>query len=312
MPRTPELVDLVVLARVVERLSFARAAADLGVPASTLSRRIAALERRLGVRVLERTTRMVRPTDVGRLLAERGARVREELEQADRLVADHQRAPRGVLRITVPTPVADDFLGPGVAEYVRRYPETRVEVVAENRLVDLAAEGYDAAVRAAELPDSTLGSVRLGVVAPVLAAAPRYLERAPPLRHPRDVAAHTTVVFGRKRRSQWRFTNRSGTSTTVAVTPRATANSAPMIADMVAAGVGLATLPRFVAQARRLTVLEPGGFRPVSVDLCIVTPSARATPPKVRAFVDLMRELVAARPDMFDAVIPRRNVAHGS
>jgi DNA-binding transcriptional LysR family regulator len=311
MSKTPELVDLVVLARVVDRLSFARAAVDLGVPASTLSRRIAALERRLGVRLLERTTRMVRPTDVGRLLAERGARVREELEQAERVVADHQRAPRGVLRLTVPTPIADDFIGPAIAEYVRRYPEMRVETIAENRMVDLVREGFDAALRVAQLPDSSLGSVRLAVVGPVLAGSPRYLDRAPPLRHPRDLANHTTLAFGRKRTQRWRFLGRAGAVATVTVQPRATANSAPMVADMVAAGVGLATLPRFVAQLKQLAIVEPGGYRPVPVDLSIVTPSARATPPKVRAFVDLMREFVAARPDMFDYVIPRRNVAHG-
>jgi len=312
MPKTPELVDLVVLARVVERLSFARAAADLGVPASTLSRRIAALERRMGVRVLERTTRSVRPTEIGQLLAARGTRVREELDLAERDVADHQQAPRGVLKLSVPTPVADDFIGPAIAEYIRRYPDIRVEVVAEDRLVDLIAENYDAAVRVAELADSSLGSVRLGVVSPVLAASPRYLERAPPLRHPRDLAAHTTVGFGRKRRSRWHFANRSGTAATVDVTFRAIANSAPMIADMVAAGTGVAIVPRFVAQAKQLAMLEPGGYRPAPVDIYIVTPSARATPAKVRAFVDLFRDYVAARCDMFEYVIPRRNVAHGS
>src|SRR6476646_210066 len=105
---TARMVDLVVLARVIDRGTIAAAAAELGVPASTVSRRIGALERRLGQRVLERTTRSLRPTELGVLLAERGRRVKTELDLADQLVADHQRAPRGVLRISVPTPTASD------------------------------------------------------------------------------------------------------------------------------------------------------------------------------------------------------------
>lgn len=302
-----ELVDLVVLARVIERGSFARAATDLGVPPSTLSRRIAGLERRLGVRVLERTTRHLRPTELGELLAERGGRVRRELEDADRVVADHQRAPRGLLRLSVPTPVADDFLGPALGEYLRRYPEMRVEIAAEDRLVDLVTEGIDAAVRVAPLADSTLGAVRLAVVAPVLAASQRYLDRAPPLRRPRDLAdpGHTVIGFGRRRKLTWTFVGRGTASETVELTPRAIASSAPLVAALAAEGTGLAMIPRFVATRAGLLVVEPGGFRPRPFDLNIVTPSARAQAPKVRAFIDLMRDFVAARPDMFDAIVPR-------
>jgi DNA-binding transcriptional LysR family regulator len=299
-----ELVDLVVLARVVERGSFARAAADLGLPPSTLSRRVAALERRLGMRVLERTTRHLRPTEIGELLAERGQRVRRELEDAERAVADHQRAPRGLLRLSVPTPVADDFIGPALAEYLRRYPDMRLEVVAEDRLVDLVTEGFDAALRIGRLTDSALGAVRLAVLSPVLAAAPRYLERAPPLRRPRDLAAHAFVAFGKRRRQAWTFVGRGGATEDVELVPRANATSAPLVAQLAAEGAGVALLPRSVVARAGLAVLEPGGFRPRPSDLSIVTPSARISATKVRAFVDLMREFVASRPDLFDAVVP--------
>lgn len=298
-----ELVDLVVLARVVERGSFARAAADLAVPPSTLSRRVAALERRLGVRLLERTTRHVRATEIGEQLAERGQRVRRELEDAERAVADHQRAPRGLLRLSVPTPIADDFLGPALCEYLRRYPDMRVEIVAEDRIVDLVTEGFDAALRIARLADSSLGTARLGVVAPVLAAAPRYLERAPPLRRPRDLAAHAIVAFGKRRRQTWSFVGRGGATEEIELSPRAIASSAPLVAQLAADGAGVAMIPKFVAVRAGLTVLEPGGFRPQPFDLSIVTPSARMSATKVRAFVELMRDFVAARSDMFEAVV---------
>jgi DNA-binding transcriptional LysR family regulator len=298
------MIDLVVLARVIERGSFARAAADFGVPPSTLSRKVAALERRLGVRVLERTTRHLRPTEIGTLLAERGARVRRELEDADRAVADHQRAPRGLLRITVPTPIATDLIGCALAEYLRRYPDMRVEVLAEDRIVDLVGEGFDVALRAAALPDSTLGAIRIAVVGPVLAASRRYLDRAPPLRHPRDLANHTVVGFSRRRKLTWTFTRRDAVET-VEVAPRAIANSAPLVAQLVAEGAGLSLLPRFTAVTNDLVVVEPGGFAPRKLDVSIVTPSARQSAPKVRAFIELMRDFVATRTDMFDAVVPR-------
>jgi DNA-binding transcriptional LysR family regulator len=300
-----ELLDLVVLHRVVERGSFARAAADFGVPPSTLSRKVAALEKRLGVRVLERTTRHLRPTELGEMLAERGSRVRKELEDAERAVADHQRAPRGLLRLTVPTPIATDFLGPAIAEYLRRYPDMRIEVSADDRVVDLVGEGFDVAMRAAALADSSLGVVRLAVVGPVLAASNRYLERAPPLRHPRDLVNHAIIGFGRRRRMSWTFVKRDVTET-IEVTPRAIATSAPLVAQLVAEGSGLSLIPRFTATATpNVTIVEPAGFRPQSFDVSIVTPSARPAAPKVRAFIDLMRDYVSARTDMFDAVVPR-------
>ena len=295
------MIDLVVRYHVVERGSFARAATDLGVPSSTLSRKIAALERRLGVRVLERTTRHVRPTEIGLVLAERGTRVRRELDDADRVVADHQQAPRGILRLSVPTPVATDFIGDLLAEYMRRYPDVRVEVLAEDRLVDLVGERFDLAIRVGSLDDSTLGATRVATVTPVLAAARSYLLTAPPLRHPRDLAAHAIVGFARSRRLTWRFVGRGTDEERVELTARATANSAPLVAELVAAGHGIAMLPKLTSSTARLEVVEPGSFRPRTLDVHVVTPSAGKPPPKVRAFIDMMRDFVVRRPDLFDA-----------
>lgn len=301
-----DLVDIVVLARVVERGSFAAAAPDFGVPASTLSRRIAALERRVGVRVLERTTRSLRPTEVGELLAERGRRVRSELAAAEQLVSDHQRTPRGVLRISVPTPTASDLLGPPIAEYVRRYPEMKLEIVAEDRIVDLIEEGFDASIRLARLPDSSLGTIRLGTIRPVLATGQAYLDRAPALRHPRDLEAHAIVGFGAKRKQTWKFV-RGTNDTTVDVTPRVVSTSAPLVAQLCSAGAGLALLPRFTALAAGLVIVELGGWQPESHDFSIVTPSARTVPPKLRAFVDLLHAFVISRPDVFETSVPRKS-----
>ncbi len=296
--------DLVVLARVIDGGSFARAAAELDVPPSTLSRRVAALERRLGVRALERTTRRLRATEVGELLAVRGRRVRSELEEAERVVADHRQTPRGILRLSVPTP-ANDMLHTVLADMLARYPELRVEVVATDGPLDGVADGFDAALHVGAIrAGSTHGVVRLGRISPVLAGAARYLERAPPLRHPRDLAdaAHAIVMCGRSRRQTWHFVAAKG-GATVAVTPaapRALVPTKSLATQLVAAGLGLSIIPRAAALAHPgITILEPAGFRPASGPFSVVTPSARTTAPKVRAFVDAMKAYVAARTDLF-------------
>lgn len=297
--------DLVVLSRVIDRGSFARAAEELDVPPSTLSRRIAALERRLGVRALERTTRHLRATEVGELLAARGRRVRAELEEAERVVADHRQTPRGVLRLSVPTP-ASDFVGPVIAELLVRYPELRVEVVASDRPLDVVSGGFDAALHVGSIRGAgrTLGVVRLGRMAPVLASSKRYLDRAPPLRHPRDLAnaGHSIVAVGRSRNRTWEFEPAKGgpTVTIVPPAPRALVTAKALVAHLVAAGGGLGLVPRTAALAvPGIVVVEPGGYRPASGPFSLVTPSARTSAPKVRAFVDAMRAFCAARPDLF-------------
>ena len=289
--------DLVMLARVIDRGSFARAAEDLDVPPSTLSRRIAALERRLGVRTLERTTRHLRPTEIGELLAARGRRVRAELDEAEREVADHRQTPRGVLRIAMSS-AGGDLIAPAIAEMLARYPELRVEIVTAEEPLDV--EDFDAAL-CVEFANTarTRGVVKLGHIAPVLAASPRYLDRAPPLRHPRDLENPAHAIVGLQRRSTWKFTNGSGSTISVRRSvPRTLVNAKVMVAQLVAAGAGIGLVPRSQVGAG-LIVLEPAGYRPVGGPFYLVTPSPGTAPPKVRAFGDAVRGYIATRPDLF-------------
>src|SRR5262249_21405149 len=148
-------------------------------------------------------------------------------------------------------------------------------------------------------------------VAPGLGASTRSLDRAPPLRSPRDLTTHAIVGFGRRRRVSWTFVKRDATEA-VEVVPRAIANSAPLVAQLVAEGAGLSLLPRFIATGTpNVTIVEPGGCRPQAFDVSLLTPSGRLAAPKVRAFVDLMRDFVGSRTDMFDAVVPRARTSTG-
>ncbi len=297
--RMAELVDLVVLARVVERGSFARAAADLGLPPSTLSRRVAALERRLGVRVLERTTPPPAATEIGELLAERG-----------RACGASSRTPSARWRITsgrragssgytsVPTPVADTCIGPALAEYLRRYlPTCGSTKRPRTRLVDLVTEGFDAALRIGRLTDSALGAVRLAVVAPERAAAPRYLDRAPPAAPgQRDLATHSSA-FGKRRRQTWTFVGRSGATEDVELVPprerhqrAASSRSSPPRAPA-------SRSPPLRRGAGRTPRPRAGRLQPLSPPICsVVTPSARISATKVRAFVPISCRLRPGAP----------------
>lgn len=294
--------DLVVLARVIDRGSFARAAAELNVPPSTLSRRVAALETRLGVRALERTTRHLRPTEIGEMLAARGRRVRAELEDAERVVADHRATPRGLLRLAIPTP-AGDFLGPVFADMLARYPDLRLDLAVSDTPLDFLADGFDAALHGGSVRTaSTYGVTRIGHIGPILAASPRYLERAPPIRHPRDLADPAHTIIARSRRPKWHFVH-AKTGNPLAIhpaAPRALVTAKSVGAELAAAGVGIALVPRIAARAHpELQILEPGGYRPEGGPFVLVTPSVRTWPPKVRAFADALRAFVATRPDLF-------------
>lgn len=298
--------DLLLVARVLERGSFAHAAVDLGLPPSTVSRRVAALEKQVGARLFERTTRSLRPTDVGEQLARLGAAIRTIALQAEHVVSDHLEAPRGMLRISVPTLVIDTFLGAALSEFVGRYPEMRVEVVATDSVVDLVAEGFDATIRIGSSSAGSLGISPLATILPVIAASRAYLERAPRIERLADLASHSVIGHAGKKRAIWALVNTAGDPARLEVFPRVFTDSAPLATQCAIAGAGIAMLPRSVALRERLVVLEPGGYRPPSVSLAIMAPSARAKAPKTRAFIALMREFVATHPGLFDTVEPRR------
>jgi DNA-binding transcriptional LysR family regulator len=206
----------------------------------------------------------------------------------------------------VPTSIIDTFLGMALSEFVRRYPEMRIDVVATDAVVDLVADGYDATIRIGSSSPPSLGISPLATIVPVLAASRAYLERAPRIERLADLASHSLVGHSGKRRTAWTFESRSGEQERVDVTPRVVTHSAPLATQCVIAGAGISILPRSVALGEGLVVLEPGGYRPPPVSVAILVPSARAKAPKSRAFITLMREFVATHADLFDVIETRR------
>lgn len=271
--------------RVVEEGSFTAAARALGLPKSTVSRHVAALEDRLGVRLLHRTTRSLRPTDVGQAYFERASAILADVEEAEQAVTHVQSTPRGRLRVTAGVSFGTGYLGTIIAGFLAAYPEVEVEVVLTDRYVDLIGEGFDVALRAGQLDDSSLIARRLGSASLVVVGSPAYLaDRGTPTA-PSQLRQHECIRFALSRSGgSWAFKGES-----VPVTGRLTLDNGELILDAAKRGLGLARLPTFICgEAIRsgdlVAVLE--GSIPQSGGVYAVYPHNRHLSAKVRAFVD--------------------------
>lgn len=289
-----DLGEIITFTRVVQGGSFTAAADSLGMPKSTVSRKIAELETRIGARLLQRTTRTVSLTDIGRIYHEHCLRVVSELEEAAQAVAQAQAAPRGTLRVTAPLTFA--VFGPILAEYLDRYPGVNVDLVCSDRRVDLIEERFDLALRAGPSPDSSLVAQRVGMIRRCLFAAPALIRRAGRLRHPRDLEAQPCVVFAPEGPT-WTLSSGSK-QVQITVQPRLRVNDYDMLRAVVRAGTGFALLPEHqclddVAAGHLRCVLHDWETRDVPV--FALYPSTRHLSPKVIALVDLIRDRLAGR-----------------
>ena len=282
-----DLNEILVFARVVQAGSFTAAAAALGMPKSTVSRKVSDLEERLHSRLLQRTTRKLSLTDVGRTYYDYCARIVGEVEDAERAVSTLQETPRGLLRVTAPINVA--FLGPIVSDYLKRYPEVRLDLFCTGRTVDLVEERFDLGIRGGALADSTLIARRLGSAKWLLVATPGYLQRRGRPRSPDDLRKHDCLLFGAGPDSGGLRLENGDRSVQVALSPRLTATDIDVVYAVATAGLGIAVLPAFRCvedlRARRLTRVLADWNVP-STSLHVVYPSTRHISPKVKSFID--------------------------
>lgn len=289
-----DLNELLVFTRVVQTGSFTGAAKLLGMPKSSVSRKVSELEDRVGARLLQRTTRKLGLTDAGRIYFDRSARIVAEIEEAEHAVGRTQAEPRGLLRVTAP--LSFTVLGPVVADYLRRYPEVQVDLVCTDRRVDLVEEGFDMAVRAGPLDDSTLVARRIGEGKRVLVASPSYLKRHGTPRVPEDLEKHVCIVFGAGAAPNlWKL--RSGNENVeIRVTARFTVNDPDIVIDVARAGAGIAAAPAFTFTedfaAGKLREVLPAWSLP-SAPLHVLFPTARHLSPKVSVFADLVMKSLA-------------------
>lgn len=286
-----DLNELLIFAKVVQAGSFTAAAAALRMPKSTVSRKVSELEARVGAQLLQRTTRKLRLTEVGRAYFERCERVVAEAELAEELVTRMQASPHGLLRVTAP--LNFPVLGPLAAEFLARYPEVRLELVCTDRQVDLVAEGFDVAVRAGRLSDSTLIARRLGSIERVVVASPAYVEAHGAPRRPADLERHDCLVFGGGREGNLWSLQSGSRSVTVPVRARMVVNDFDMLHAAALAGSGVTMLNAHTCAedlaAGRLRRILPGWNSP-GTPVHALYPGSRHLSPKVSAFVDFLRE----------------------
>ena len=282
-----DLNEIMVFTRVVQAGSFVAASAELGIPKSTVSRKVAELEKRLNARLLQRTTRKLSLTDVGRTYFDQCARIVSEIEDAERMVTSLQSTPRGPLRVTAGPNSA--FLAPIISDYLKRYPEVRIELVSTTRAVDLVEERFDLGIRAGTLADSTLVARLLGRVGWFLVASAAYLKKRGRPRTPEDLREHDFLFFGRGLEGVGPRLEKDGRTVQLALSPRMAGSDMEVLHTVAIAGVGIALLPAFLSvndlRARRLERVLPDWTAP-SVPVHAVYPSTRHLSPKVKTFLD--------------------------
>ncbi|MGE0324199.1 MAG: LysR family transcriptional regulator [Polyangiaceae bacterium] len=295
MSATLDLSGIEVFIQVVKAGSFTAAGDRLGLPKSTISRRVTRLEQELGARLLHRTTRQLRLTEVGSEFFDRVSKAVDDLEDAARSVSDDQEVPRGVIRITAPVDFGFSYLGDIVASFRKLYPEVEVDVDITQRTINLVEEGFDLALRAGKLADSSLVATKLADTDFGLFASPAYLAARGTPKELADLAEHDCLLFrGRPGRRRWNLEGPSGRET-VDVVGHVSANDFSFLHGMLLADAGITQLPRFVVKcdvhAGRLAEVLPQ-YKNTDGALYLVYPSSRHLSAKVRAFRDhVLKEL---------------------
>ena len=286
-----DLNELLVFTRVVQAGSFTAAARRLKMPKSSVSRKVSDLEERIGARLLHRTTRKLGLTDAGRIYFERAAPIISDIEQVDQAVGEFQAAPRGLLRVTAP--LSFGLIGPMVASFLDRYPDVRIELVCSDRVVNLVEEGFDVAIRAGHLVDSTLIARRLGAMKRVLVASPGYLKTHGRPKSPAELGKHPCITFGSSPAPTLWTLHSGEKKIDVRVPARLSANDMDLMLDAALAGIGVAWLPEHLllgdlARGRLGRVLAD--WTSPETPVHAVYPSARHLSTKVSAFVELLRK----------------------
>lgn len=279
--------------------SFTSAVARLGVARALVSKRVAMLERTMGVRLLNRTTRRVGLTEPGQAFLARAQRILAELDRASAELTNLQGEPAGTLKVSAPMSFGIKHLAPLLPGFMHAYPGLKIDLALNDRQVDLIDEGFDLAVRIGRLADSSLVARKLATVRMILCASPAYLAAAGEPRTPADLAHHKGLIYGQGIAvTRWALMRGEETSVVEPI-PRMVANNGDMLLAAAIAGEGIVMQPTFLAgDALRagavVRVLE--GYGLGEFTLYAVWPANRLLPAKVRLFVDYLSSHISDPP----------------
>ena len=282
--------------RVVETGSFSKASAGLGITQPTATKHVAALEKRLGARLLHRSTRGVTATEVGAAYYDKCKAIAQQLEEADNLALLMQTRLGGALRISTSVAFGRRVLTPLVLEFMRQHPALQVELSFEDRYVNLVEQGIDVALRMGRLADSQLGARYLGTNPWTLVAAPSYLAAHGTPKKPADLGQHQALVYSTVQGDErWHFSSAQGRAESVAVSVAVSgplrSNNLSALLSAARAGLGVAVLPRYVAHSSVVS----GALQPLlerwqlpAQEVHAVFPSPKMLPSKVRSLCDFL------------------------
>jgi DNA-binding transcriptional LysR family regulator len=292
------LESMSILVAAVEAGSLSAAGRKLGMPLTTVSRRVSELEAHLGTRLLTRSSRKLALSDGGSAYVAACTRILEEVEEAERAAAGEYRSPKGDLTVTAPIVFGRLHVLPVAVEFLKAYPEIALRLVQADRVVNLLEEHIDVALRIGELPDSGMVAIRLGSIGRVVCASPDYFARRGTPKIPADLAGHDCISFeGMSAANSWRFS--SGKSPiAVPVCSRLIVNTAEAAIDAAAAGLGVTRVLAYqAASAIAVGSLTPAleEFEPAASPVSLVHGGGGLLPQKLRAFLDFAAPRLKAR-----------------
>jgi len=286
MAKLPDFEALAIFAKVVELRSFAGAASELALSKATVSKAVSRLEERLGARLFNRTSRRLALTDAGQRLASRAARLLADGEEAENETLAQSTAPRGAVRLAAPMSFGVKTLAPLLPEFLSQYPDVSIDLHLSDATVDLIGEGFDAGLRIARLPDSSLIARRLCGMPRYTVAAPSYLKRYGRPTHPMHLAEHKCFGYAYLSSNVWHYTNSAGEQASVRPAGQLRVNNGEALMPALVAGLGIADLPDFIVgdaiasgevevilkgwkqpEGAVHLVTPPGGPRPARVDV---------------------------------------------
>ncbi len=279
-----DLNQVSVFIKVIQNNSFTAAAHDLGMPVSTVSFKVSMLEENLGVTLIQRTTRSLRITEAGKIFYDQCLRGLESLNAARDSIAHHQKEPSGVLKVSAPIDLGQVVLPDIIAQYSKKFPKVQFELSLSDRRVDLLAEGFDLALRAGQLKDSSLKAKKIGETYFALFARESYLKGKTKPEKPQDLREHVCIHFSNLSTDKWKLKNGS-TNSEVGIKPHLVIDNLKTVEELVNRGAGIGLLPNFYCS-------------PKNTGLIRLLPSWISMPHPVQ-FVFLQRKFMTAKVQEF-------------
>ena len=292
MAKLPDFEALAIFAKVVELRSFAAASTELALSKATVSKAVSRLEERLGARLFNRTSRRLALTDAGQKLSERAARLLAEGEALENEALAQSVTPRGLVRLAVPMSFGVKAVAPLLPEFLKAYPEVSIDLHLSDATVDLIGEGFDAGLRIARLPDSSLIARRLCAMPRYTVAAPSYLKKYGRPTHPMQLADHKCFGYAYlSTPNVWHYTNTAGEQASVRPGGPLRVNNGEALVPALVAGFGIADLPDFIIgeaiAAGEVEVILKGWKQPEGA-VHLVTPPGGPRPARVEVLADFL------------------------